>query len=129
MPGCGSGVVVLPWSSPRSQHHAAMVRKNHTSRLFRFSEPPLEKETLEELQDVEFRLEQFEKHGVKEKLDKQIALSSDLSFCENVDEIPTGWHGALDGAVTEAEEELVTIEEQQSEYNADFFERYAKKIY
>ena len=88
-----------------------------------------EKETLEEeLQDVEFRLEQFEKHGVKEKLDKQIALSSDLSFCENVDEIATGWHGALDGAVTEAEEELVTIEEQQSEYNADFFERYAKKI-
>jgi len=27
MPGCGSGVVVLPWSSPRSQHHAAMARK------------------------------------------------------------------------------------------------------
>jgi hypothetical protein len=41
MPGCGSGVVVLPWSSPRSQHHAAVARKIHLSRLFRFLEPPL----------------------------------------------------------------------------------------
>ncbi|WP_113913662.1 type II toxin-antitoxin system RelE/ParE family toxin [Roseovarius dicentrarchi] len=42
MPGCGSGVVVLPWSSPRSQHHAAVARKIHLSRLFRFPEPPLD---------------------------------------------------------------------------------------
>jgi len=41
MPGCGSGAVVLPWSSPRSQHHAAVTRKIHLSRLFRFSQPPL----------------------------------------------------------------------------------------
>lgn len=41
MPGCGSGVVVLPWSSPRSQHHAAVTRKIHLSRLFRFPQPPL----------------------------------------------------------------------------------------
>lgn len=88
-----------------------------------------DKETLEEeLKDVEFRLEQFDKHGVKEKLDKQIAFSSDLSFCESVDEIATGWHGSLDGSVTEAEEELASIEEQKSDYNAEFFERYVKKI-
>ena len=88
-----------------------------------------DKETLEEeLKDVEFRLEQFDKHGVKEKLDKQIAFSSDLSFCESVDEIATGWHGSLDEVVTEAEEKLATVEEQKSEYNAEFFERYAKKI-
>src|SRR6056297_2400505 len=41
MPGCGSGAVVLPWSSPRSQHHAAVARKIHLSWLFRFLEPPL----------------------------------------------------------------------------------------
>ena len=41
MPGCGSGVVVLPWSSPRLQHHAAVARKIHLPQLFRFPEPPL----------------------------------------------------------------------------------------
>jgi hypothetical protein len=41
MPGCDSGAVVLPWSSPRSQHHAAVARKIHLSRLFRYSQPPL----------------------------------------------------------------------------------------
>ena len=88
-----------------------------------------DKETLEEeLKDVEFRLEQFDKHGVKEKLDKQLAFSRDLSFCESVDEIAKEWHGSLDGAVTEAEEELATLEEQKSDYNAEFFERYVKKI-
>jgi hypothetical protein len=43
MPGCGSGVVVSSWSSPRSQHHAAVARKIHLSHLFRFQEPPLGK--------------------------------------------------------------------------------------
>src|SRR5690625_3270861 len=41
MPGCGSGVVVVPWSSPRSQHRAAVARIIHLLRLFRFPEPPL----------------------------------------------------------------------------------------
>lgn len=89
----------------------------------------VDKETLEEeLKDIEFRLEQFDKHDVKEKLDKQIAFSSDLSFCKSVDEIATGWHGSLDGLVTEAEEKLVTIKEQKSDYNEEFFERYVTKI-
>jgi len=41
MPGCGSGAVVSSWSSPRSQHHAAVARKIHLSHLFSFPEPPL----------------------------------------------------------------------------------------
>jgi hypothetical protein len=41
MPGCDSGVVVLSWFSPRLQHHAAVARKIHLSRLFNFPEPPL----------------------------------------------------------------------------------------
>ena len=88
-----------------------------------------DKEELEEnLKDVKFRLEQFDKHGVKEKLDKQLAFSRDLSFCESVDELAAGWYRLLDGVVTETEEQLPTIEEQKSDYNAEFFERYAKKI-
>jgi hypothetical protein len=41
MPDCGSGAVVSSWLSPRSQHHAAVARKIHLSRLFSFPEPPL----------------------------------------------------------------------------------------
>jgi hypothetical protein len=33
--------VVLSWSSPRLQHHAAVARKIHLSLLFSFPEPPL----------------------------------------------------------------------------------------
>jgi hypothetical protein len=40
MPGYGSGAVVLPWSSPRGQHHAAVTRKVHLTNLFSFPEPP-----------------------------------------------------------------------------------------
>jgi hypothetical protein len=41
MPSVGSGLVVLPWSSPRGQHHAAVALKVHLTNLFRFPEPPL----------------------------------------------------------------------------------------
>jgi hypothetical protein len=34
--------VVLSWSSPRLQHHAAVARKIHLSLLFSFPEPPLD---------------------------------------------------------------------------------------
>jgi IS5 family transposase len=33
--------VVFPWSSPRSQHHAAVAQKIHLSRLFRFPQTAL----------------------------------------------------------------------------------------
>lgn len=88
-----------------------------------------EKEALEdELMDVEFRLEQFKKYGVKEKLDKQLAFSRDLSFCEGVDDIATGWQESLDGVVTETEEELAALEKHKSDYNTEFFKRYEKEI-
>lgn len=41
MPGCGSAMVVLSWSSPRLLHHTAAARKIHLSRLFTFLQPPL----------------------------------------------------------------------------------------
>lgn len=40
MLGRDSGVVALPWSSPRSLHHAAIARKIQLPRLSRFPEPP-----------------------------------------------------------------------------------------
>jgi hypothetical protein len=40
MPGYGCGAVVLPWSSSRLQHHAAIAQKIDLSRLFSFPQPP-----------------------------------------------------------------------------------------
>ena len=41
MPECDSGVVVLPWSSRRSQNHAADAHRIRLFRLLRFLDPAL----------------------------------------------------------------------------------------
>ena len=88
-----------------------------------------DKQALEdELKDVEFNLEAFDKHGVKEKLEKQIAYSEDVTYCESIDEIASGWHKVIDDAVSEAEENFKQIEAHTSEHNAEFFTRYDSKL-
>ena len=88
-----------------------------------------DKEALEqELKDINFRLEQFDKHGVKGKLEKQLAFSRDLTFCDGVEELSEGWHASLDDSVTNFEEQIGTLEEHSSEYNEEFFKRYAEKV-
>lgn len=88
-----------------------------------------DKQTLEdELQDVEFQLEQFDKHGVKEKLEKQLAYSDDLTYCESIDEIAKEWHGIIDDTAVKAEEDFKEIEAHSSDYNEDFFTRYGKML-
>ena len=45
------------------------------------------KEALEaELRDVEFRLEQFDKYGLKDKLEKQVELDNDAQHCDSLEE-------------------------------------------
>ncbi|MGD1881202.1 MAG: TrlF family AAA-like ATPase [Paracoccaceae bacterium] len=88
-----------------------------------------EKHVLEdELKNVEFNLEAFDKHGVKEKLEKQIAFSEDLTYCESIDEIVADWHAIIDDSVTEAEESISQLEKHNSEHNAEFFARYDAKL-
>jgi chromosome segregation protein len=88
-----------------------------------------DKQALEdELKDVEFNLEHFDKHGIKDKLEKQLAYSEDLTYCEGIDETAQGWHKAIDEAATQAEEDFKLIENHSSGHNADFFTRYAAKV-
>lgn len=88
-----------------------------------------DKQVLEdELKDVEFNLEHFDKHGVKEKLEKQLAYSEDLTYCESIDEIAAAWHKVIDDAVTDAEENFKQLESHGSDHNAEFFTRYDAKL-
>jgi hypothetical protein len=57
-----------------------------------------------QLEDVKFRLEQFDKHGVRVKLEKQVEFKRAAAFCENVDDAAEEWRGSLEGVIDEAEE-------------------------
>jgi predicted ATPase len=87
------------------------------------------KETLEhELKDVEFRLEQFDKHGLKAQLEKQIELNNDAQYCDGVEERVDAWTTGLSDAVSEAKEAFADIEPYTSKYNAPFFLKYEAKV-
>ncbi len=88
-----------------------------------------DKQALEdELRDVKFNLEHFDKHNIKDKLEKQLAYSEDLTYCESVNEAAQGWHKAIDDASIQAEEDFKLIEAHDSDHNADFFKRYSTKL-
>lgn len=87
------------------------------------------KEALEhELKDVEFRLEQFDKHGLKAQLEKQVQFNNDVQYCDGVEERVEEWVSGLSRAVAEAKEALADIEPYTSKYNAPFFAKYAGKL-
>ncbi|NBB81408.1 MAG: AAA family ATPase [Verrucomicrobia bacterium] len=81
-----------------------------------------------ELRDVNFRLEQFEKHGVKAKLEKQVEFGKDLAFCETVDAAATEWKDSLESVVRDAEERFEEIEPHESKYNKSLFEKLTGQI-
>jgi predicted ATPase len=80
-----------------------------------------------ELADVKYQLQQFDKHGVKDKLEKQIEFGNDIDYCEQIDALAASWQESVAGAVEQAEEELEGIEAYESKYNAAFFKKYEKK--
>jgi len=81
-----------------------------------------------DLKDVEFRLEQFDKHGVKAKLEKQVEFGSDLLFCETMDEAVAQWKGNLESVTREAEERFEEISPHKSKFNESIFERYTAQL-
>lgn len=88
-----------------------------------------DKQALEDqLKDVEFNLEHFDKHGIKEKLEKQLAYSDDLTYCQGVDEAAQAWQKAIYDAATKADDDFKSVEVHSSEHNADFFARYQTKL-
>ncbi len=81
-----------------------------------------------ELEDTKFRLEQFERHGVKEKLEKQVEFQRDGDFCEAVDEATEEWRSAFGSVIAEAEVALNEIAIPVSKANAAFFTKYEIKF-
>lgn len=83
----------------------------------------------DELKDVNFRLEQFDKHGVKAKLDKQIEFGKDLAFCETVDDAAVAWKDNLETAISDAEEAFEEIVPHSSKFNEPLFTKYNAQLY
>ncbi len=81
-----------------------------------------------QLKDVKFRLKQFDKHKVKDKLEKQVEFGNDIAFCESIDEIAAGWQEGVEAAIESVEETLEDIEPHKSKYNAELFEKYNKRL-
>lgn len=81
-----------------------------------------------ELRDVNFRLQQFEKHGVKAKLEKQVEFGKDVAFCETVDSAATDWKESLGSVVSDAEERFEDIEPHESKYNKSLFKKHTGQI-
>ena len=79
------------------------------------------------LEDVKFRLEQFKKHGVKDKLDKQVEFDKDLAYCEQVEEVVNSWLDSVSEGIEEAEEAVENLDTHKSKFNPDLFKRYEVK--
>lgn len=82
----------------------------------------------EELKNIKFRLEQFKKHGVQDKLSKQVEFGKDIAFCDKVDEFVLQWHSNIDEASRQAEEDITALGKHASKHNADFFVNYQNKL-
>jgi hypothetical protein len=81
-----------------------------------------------ELRDVGFRLEQFDHHGIKDKLEKQVAFNDDIEFCQGVDKRVEAWILALEAAASEAGESVGEIQLPASKHNAPLFKKYETKL-
>ncbi len=86
------------------------------------------KQFKQELQDVTYKLEQFDKHKLKEKLDKQVEFNGAADYCVGVDEAAENWRGALDDVVEEAKESFEDLKTPASTHNADFFKKYGEPV-
>lgn len=81
-----------------------------------------------DLANVDYRLEQFEKHGLKAKLEKQVEFGSDLVFVIGVNEIAEEWREGLEDAINAADEAMEDLEIPESKTNAAFFAKYDGKL-
>lgn len=82
----------------------------------------------QELKDVKFQLEQFEMHGVQDKLSKQVEFNEDIMYCSSIDDIVLKFQSDLDKVVIQAEEDSEAIERHESKYNTEFFKKYSNKV-
>lgn len=82
----------------------------------------------QQLNDITFRLEQFDKHKVKETMEEQVQFEDDIRFCETVEKGVENWKTDIEDAIDQAEESLKALEIPKSKRNEKFFQKYAPKI-
>ena len=80
------------------------------------------------LQDVEFRLEQLDKHGVREKLDKQVTFGNELAYCEEAEAKAASWIESLNACADQAADDFAGIPPAESKHNVEFFKRYQTRL-
>ena len=81
-----------------------------------------------DLKNVNYRLEQFEKHGLKAKLEKQVEFGADTAFVADVNEIAEEWREGLENTIATAEEAIEDLEIPVFKTNAAFFTKYDGKL-
>ena len=80
------------------------------------------------LADVNFRFEQFDKYGVQQTLEKQVAFNNDIAYCEEVDSLSEAWRAELSSAAELAAENFEGLAEPSSAHNAGLFEAYREPL-
>lgn len=78
----------------------------------------------DDLKDVQFRLDQFKKYGVQEKLDKQVEFGKDLAYFGQIIKIGSEWADSINNGIVEAEESVSHIPEYTSQHNSDLLIRF-----
>lgn len=105
---------------------AVVAASDAYTSLFSEIEEKQDRET--ELQDVKYRLEQFDRYGIKDKLEKQLEFKSDEKFCDTVTKVADNWAAGLGKSIESVDEELAGIEVPASKANQDFISRYSAKL-
>ncbi|WP_419598327.1 TrlF family AAA-like ATPase, partial [Thiolapillus sp.] len=82
------------------------------------------KEYEDKKRDAEFRLEFYKKHGVEERLQKQVDFDADSRKCTNVISFVQSYLADLDGFVSQYEDDLANQRIYTSKQNKDFFDEF-----
>lgn len=77
-----------------------------------------------ELAALEYQIEQFDKHGVKDKLEKQLSYNQDAAFTTIVDEKIEGWSHLLEEVAAKGDDLIGALAIPTSKYSAPFFAEY-----
>jgi len=80
------------------------------------------------LQDVKFQLEQFDKHGLKDKLDKRLEFDKDSTQCKKLVELASSGETEIAAAIKSGRDGLAGSPEHTSKFNEALFEKINTKF-
>ena len=80
------------------------------------------------LKDVIYRLEQFDKYKLKDKLEKQVEVERDLRVVDNVVEVAQEWEADFRSVIEDSADRIAALTVPESKENASFFKGFSKRI-